>query len=107
MIRDDPETLSCLFLKKTLDTVNILSFELAIAWKETPWSGVPYPLQLMTLGNGDSLIAIVKVPVLSLSNPESQELRNRGGGGTGGRVPPFLRVRGIIPIFRTIVGQIR
>ena len=31
-----------------------------------------------------------------------------GGGGRGGRVPPFLRVRGIIPpIFRKIVGQIR
>ena len=36
----------------------------------------------------------------------TQGLRHRGG--RGGRVPPFLRVPGIIPpIFRKIVGQIR
>ena len=46
------------------------------------------------------------------ARPLARKAENRGsatgGGGQGGRVPPFLRVRGIIPpIFRKIVGQIR
>ena len=38
----------------------------------------------------------------------AQTTRGSATGGTGGRVPPFLRVRGDNPpIFRKIVGQIR
>ena len=53
-----------------------------------------------------SLDVTARLPRMQFRWGLVQGLRHRGG--RGGCVPPFLRVRGIIPpIFRKIVGQIR
>ena len=72
------------------------------------WNGGLWRLNKQTSSHQESESESVGVSWFSRNRSRSRSQGLRPRGGRGGRVPPFLRVRGIMPpIFRKIVGQIR